>query len=1644
MEFIKTNVAKENTNRNSGPSITLNGGATGGATGGTASQIESHNLWGQPFDGTQDVSGTLENVENINMTGNLTTNGDININAVDENNNVSEKPVLNISVEGKNTKFSNSDKYIFSNEIDTNGVNANRLTAFNRTTTKDLTATGKSTLADLDATKAFIADLISNNITTDTLTVTEAAHFFRLIIDEIKSVGGSVILTTANAEFVKVEKINDSSTYRCYFLASQDNKKIENNFEENDMVTCRTFNVQQGVNENVNNKYYWALVTGTDYNHVTVNINNTDVECHYIDIDMSDEDADSNGVPEVGDKVAQLGNKNYSERQNAIIISAYQNIDKGVKAPSIVQYKGINDYNLATHRKTIISPDNNEFTGKLRVVSDDGTETNIKDYVDSKTDENSIKNYTEYFLRSNVNYGVSRSSGNWSAGYAPSPTKDYPYLWKYTCTEYESGNVVYTTPYIVTMYNGTSYVHLKYSTIDLTGNVWTVKDEMTHADIIAASKSFSKILSSNVTVVTPVTVGDNVIIQIHDKTYNLDAYLPARVDNVENSTYTITMTSPGYAYYDGSFSLISGYKDSLNIMWDYATDDTHWMGFNYSSEDKASSKWKDYSWSKWTGIDGKNYEWRIGKDGYWYLNGVKTEYKAVGDSADKWTIGEDGYWYLNGVKTEYKAVETPSIYQFEFSKRNFSVIIKDIGTDGNTVVYDNGKLICDLKFKIKNSITNTAETVKSSEISFDCYDDKDNKVTSLSATSINSDNEIEINNTNVQEPYYTANSPISYGILSYNHLKNSTDDANKYAEVLIPVMFATSHVFDITDERALNMYQKSTQYIDNAIKTVTGQTSSFTQDIDKIRGDVSKNTTQINTLTGEVNKKVDSSTFEQRADQIDSRVRHAEMSANKSSNLFGFSKGITFTGCVPVIQAYGIYIPAGTTQVSLTDIGLKNEGGNFIVSFDAFTDRQEGVSMQPLLDGVQSEGISVIINEKKKYEFEFFNVKNVDNGLVINLENAPNIYISNIQIEKGNVATTFLPCKEDILKGTDANMISAISTSANFVEDGTETFGSDTFTVYKTTGQSGTAGTNYDFGTASNLELKKNTIYTLSFWLKGNNQNISGYSFKSFLYPNIATTDVTFTSAADNTDTYQEIGLHIDGKTDIIPINRWVKHYIYFYSTSDVTDKSVIALRLVPKSDNTTMPELRIADIQLRQGYLSEYMGDVDSYTESYINQKADEISLGVKSDIEGKLKKTGIDIDQNNITLSGDNTIVNGNLKLRNAEDGFTIYDDSNIPRTKIIADSIGIEDNLSINLSSPYSWKQYISTSNYRSAKINGDTIVGPVTDLGNRYRPEGITFGGKNATYVGPANTKFTLSKFTTESLIAVLGTDLYVKLPSLAVYLCDKNCENQTKLFDCTLSNENRSQSYAGANNVYWIRNVQTWTSSNTGTTTSTQQYIVFKVQPIIGVTTSSANGRDWSNYTIHMPSQNNMKDVDVIVNVTITPEIANENQQTVIGYDGLYSLLGDNKYLYMNKTNITMRWGNEGFRLDDNGIHQLYTTGTSFVWGPVGKSQVKVITNMSGEADINHNVYIYAGNTDVGMVVPESMKVDGMRITVVDKAGGNGYIAFSGASVVNYDNTKTVATGGKLSGSFANPIELSGNTSWDFIYVAEINMWYMVK
>ncbi len=80
---------------------------------------------------------------------------------------------------------------------------------------------------DLDATKAFIKDLLSENITTDYLTVTKSAHFFELIIDKIKAAGGAVLLTPADG--FKVDKVSAiTEGFRLHWKASDGSKSIAN------------------------------------------------------------------------------------------------------------------------------------------------------------------------------------------------------------------------------------------------------------------------------------------------------------------------------------------------------------------------------------------------------------------------------------------------------------------------------------------------------------------------------------------------------------------------------------------------------------------------------------------------------------------------------------------------------------------------------------------------------------------------------------------------------------------------------------------------------------------------------------------------------------------------------------------------------------------------------------------------------------------------------------------------------------------------------------------------------------------------------------------------------------------------------------------------------------------------------------------------------------------------------------------------------------------------------------------------------------------------------------------------------------------------------------------------------------------------
>ena len=199
-------------------------------------------------------------------------------------------------------------------------------------------------------------------IEVDRMLVRKVAEFIKLVIQEIKHVGGQIILTPASMSCVKMEDKGDY--YRCYFTATDGEKTVENQFVVGDFARAQTFNVKEGVNENVKNTYYWRLVTG--------------VGDDYIDLSKTDCDAGST-VPAAGDEIVQLGNRNDAARQAAIILAAYGN-----DAPYIKMYRGINSYKL----------DGKEFVSfsrkEVNIIADVfkwSSGESVKDYIDGSVGE---------------------------------------------------------------------------------------------------------------------------------------------------------------------------------------------------------------------------------------------------------------------------------------------------------------------------------------------------------------------------------------------------------------------------------------------------------------------------------------------------------------------------------------------------------------------------------------------------------------------------------------------------------------------------------------------------------------------------------------------------------------------------------------------------------------------------------------------------------------------------------------------------------------------------------------------------------------------------------------------------------------------------------------------------------------------------------------------------------------------------------------------------------------------------------------------------------------------------------------------------------------------------------------------------------
>lgn len=379
-------------------SSSSNGGGGFANTVTVQKKLEKHKLWGQEFDGTQDVDGDMTVNGNVAISGNVkATNGNItNVNSTTINNSG------NI-VNGGNLKTTNAT---VDNDLTvTNNANVtNDLTVGNSATVNnDLTVGNSATVGTINSTTGNITTIKSNNITnTDTiktknLSVTGTAHFFNLIIDKIKSAGGAIMLTPADG--FEVEKIKSmANNFTLYWRCQDGNgKQRDNMWKVNDQALCMSFNqATVGTSHNVNNKYYWCLVTDVSDNNNPIEI---DGELYnYISISRFD----SVGVvnPEIGDSIVMCGYRGTDDaaRQSAIYISAYTSLDNGLKAPVFAQYQGINDFNLESHRKSYFDANRAKFIGEFEAT--DGQ--NIIDIINNKIadSEASIKLNTKNIVLS--------------------------------------------------------------------------------------------------------------------------------------------------------------------------------------------------------------------------------------------------------------------------------------------------------------------------------------------------------------------------------------------------------------------------------------------------------------------------------------------------------------------------------------------------------------------------------------------------------------------------------------------------------------------------------------------------------------------------------------------------------------------------------------------------------------------------------------------------------------------------------------------------------------------------------------------------------------------------------------------------------------------------------------------------------------------------------------------------------------------------------------------------------------------------------------------------------------------------------------------------------------------------------------------
>lgn len=242
----------------------------------------------------------------------------------------------------------------------------------------------------------------------DYLTARKGATFAELIIQEYRSIGGALVISQANGE---IESVYDYGNG--YNIWIKDDDRSDSLFVNNDLVRCQYWD--RGKNELV---YYWTSVSVSE-----------DSQGRYM---LTIYKKGMNGVvPQVGDKIVQMGNTTDKSRQGCILLTTENSLPRmaildGIDEPRIYNTKEKTNYKgIYGSLENFVDP----YTGKL--LSGYGMwGENVHlhgDLILSSTNKSVADSIKDAGNGRNLLLGTNRGVENWKFNSSLSSTSNNPY-----------------------------------------------------------------------------------------------------------------------------------------------------------------------------------------------------------------------------------------------------------------------------------------------------------------------------------------------------------------------------------------------------------------------------------------------------------------------------------------------------------------------------------------------------------------------------------------------------------------------------------------------------------------------------------------------------------------------------------------------------------------------------------------------------------------------------------------------------------------------------------------------------------------------------------------------------------------------------------------------------------------------------------------------------------------------------------------------------------------------------------------------------------------------------------------------------------------------------------------------------------------